>query len=89
MKIRRRVLISGRVQGVGFRAACRRAALDAHASGWVRNLPDNRVEAVFEGEAEDVEQMLAWCRRGPTYATVTSVEVSEEEPRNENGFLVR
>ena len=89
MKIRRRVLISGRVQGVGFRAACRRAALNFHVSGWVRNLPDNRVEAVFEGEAEDVEQMLAWCGRGPTYATVISVEVSEEEPRGENCFLMR
>lgn len=89
MIIRRRVLISGRVQGVGFRAACRRAALDCLVSGWVRNLPDNRVEAVFEGEAEDVQQMLAWCWRGPTYSTVESVEVIEENPRNENGFLVR
>jgi acylphosphatase len=86
MSTRRRVIVSGRVQGVGFRAACRRAALDAHVAGWVRNLSDGRVEAVFEGDAVDVEQMLSWCRQGPTYAEVESVEVVEEAPRGETGF---
>ena len=89
MTIRRRVLVSGLVQGVGFRAACRRAALDALVSGWVRNLPDNCVEAVFEGAAEDVEQMLAWCQHGPPHADVETVEVIEEQPQGESGFLVR
>ncbi len=68
--IRYRVLISGQVQGVYFRRTCRRMALDHGVSGWVRNLPDGRVEAVFEGPAADVHRLLDWARRGPHLAVV-------------------
>jgi len=87
--IRRRVVVSGRVQGVGFRAACRRAAQDAGVTGWVRNLAEGRVEAEFEGAAADVGVMLAWCDDGPTYAQVELVEVFEVAPQGEVGFRVR
>ncbi|MFD8596630.1 acylphosphatase [Kitasatospora sp. NPDC059646] len=76
--IRRRVLVSGTVQGVFFRDSCRRAAAEAGVAGWVRNLPDGRVEAVFEGDEAPVEHMVAWMRRGPARAEVEHVEVVEE-----------
>jgi len=85
--IRRRVVVDGRVQGVGFRESCRRQARDV--SGWVRNLPDRRVEAVFEGEADAVEAIVEWCRHGPPWATVTAVQVYVEESRGEDGFTIR
>lgn len=81
--IRRRVLISGLVQGVSFRAYTRSAARRAGVTGWVRNLSDGRVEAVFEGEPENVSQIVAWCRKGPSYSRVAHVEVHEEEPTGE------
>lgn len=57
--------------------------------GWVRNLPDGRVEAVFEGEKSDIEQMIDWCRAGPSAASVSRVEVTWDNPRDEfNGFRV-
>lgn len=57
--------------------------------GWVRNLPDGRVEAVFEGEKSDIEQMIDWCRAGPPAASVSRVEVTWDNPRDEfNGFRV-
>lgn len=68
--------ISGRVQGVWFRASTREEALRLGLDGWVRNLPDGRVEAVFEGEAAALETMLAWCRVGPPGARVDVVETS-------------
>jgi acylphosphatase len=70
------VLVTGRVQGVGFRAACRRAATSAGVTGWVRNLDDGRVEAVFAGSGEAVETMVGWCRSGPGGAVVKAVEVN-------------
>ena len=84
--IRRRVCISGRVQGVGFRYSCRRVAESAGVSGWCHNLPDGRVEAAFEGEADAVERVVAWCRKGPSHAVVTEVDVIDEPPRGEEGF---
>ncbi len=72
------VLISGRVQGVFFRAETQRAATGFNLSGWVRNLPDGRVEAVFEGEDAAVDKMLAWCHIGPPAARVQEVIVNEE-----------
>jgi acylphosphatase len=72
------VLVSGRVQGVFFRATCARRARTLGLGGSVRNMPDGRVEAVFEGPSEDVEAMVAWCRTGPEHARVDEVEVSEE-----------
>ncbi|WP_209439580.1 acylphosphatase [Kitasatospora phosalacinea] len=83
--IRRRVLVSGTVQGVFFRDSCRRAAAEAEVVGWVRNLPDGRVEAVFEGDPDPVEQMVAWTHHGPPRAVVDHVEVHEEQPE---GLLV-
>ncbi|MEW6533615.1 MAG: acylphosphatase [Thermodesulfobacteriota bacterium] len=81
---RRRVLISGMVQGVAFRAYTRHAAQQASVSGWVRNLPDGRVEAVFEGHADRVTQMVEWCRRGSPGSRVDRVDVIEEAPRGES-----
>ena len=84
--IRRRVLITGRVQGVGFRWSCRRMAASHRVTGWCRNLPDGRVEACFEGEPAAVEGAVAWCRSGPPGAIVTDVEVVLEAPRGAEGF---
>jgi acylphosphatase len=78
MKIRVRVFVSGRVQGVFFREETRCRAKEHNVVGWVRNLPDGRVEAVFEGEDGNVKKMIEFCRRGPPAARVTSVEVREE-----------
>ena len=74
-KARLHVLIKGRVQGVFFRAATRDEARAWDLAGWVRNLADGRVEALFEGERPALEKMLAWCRQGPPYAYVDHVEV--------------
>jgi acylphosphatase len=84
--IRRRVVVSGRVQGVGFRWSCRRMAEAEGVAGWCRNLPDGRVEACFEGEEAAVERAVRWCREGPSHALVTGVEVVPETPRGEAGF---
>jgi acylphosphatase len=87
--IRYRVLISGRVQGVFFRDACRRMAVDHGVAGWVRNLPDGRVEAVFEGPPEGVDRLVAWARHGPRLAVVTGVAVQPERPEGLAAFLIR
>lgn len=76
--IRKRVRAYGRVQGVFFRDTCRREALACGVSGWVRNLPDGSVEALFQGEPADVERMVAWARRGPHRARVTRLDVSDD-----------
>jgi len=87
--VRRRVSISGRVQGVWFRESCREQAGALGLSGWVRNLGDGRVEAVFEGPLPAIERAVAWCREGPRRARVDAVEVVAEEPVGEAGFRVR
>jgi len=74
-KARVHVLIKGRVQGVFFRASTRDEARALGLAGWVRNRPDGRVEAVFEGDRLVVENMLAWCRKGPPYAYVDNLEI--------------
>jgi acylphosphatase len=86
--IRRRVLVSGRVQGVGFRQHCAAVARGAGVAGWVRNRRDGRVEVVLEGPADRVAQVVSWCRRGPTLAEVEAVEVRDEPPTGESGFRV-
>jgi acylphosphatase len=86
---RARVQVRGRVQGVFFRAEARARAESLGIAGWIRNLPDGSVEAVFEGEDERVESMVGWCRRGPSGAEVESVQVEREEPAGETGFRVR
>ena len=87
--VRRRVVVTGRVQGVWFRESCRREAAAAGVTGWVRNAADGSVEAVLEGEPEPVERVLAWMRVGPTHAIVANVEVHPEPPVGETGFAVR
>ncbi len=87
--IRKRVVVSGLVQGVFFRASCRDAAHSLGVSGWVSNEPDGTVQAVFEGDEGAVEGMVAWCHRGPPRAHVESVEVTDEEPTGEQGFSTR
>jgi acylphosphatase len=77
-KKRVHVFISGRVQGVFFRAYTRDAARQAGVSGWVRNMRDGRVEAIFEGDEENVRKMIKWCNEGSPMGRVDSVEVQEE-----------
>lgn len=86
---RTRVRVSGRVQGVGFRYSAQMRARSLGVAGWVRNLPDGSVEAVFEGDVEQVDSMVEWCRRGPGGASVTRVETHEEQPAGEKMFVVR
>jgi acylphosphatase len=86
---RTRVLISGEVQGVYFRDTCRRTAARRGVAGWVRNLRDGRVEAVFEGVEADVDGMVAWARRGPSTARVADVAVHAEPPEGLTDFTIR
>jgi acylphosphatase len=89
-KVRAHVYVSGRVQGVFFRSETRHEANRRNVNGWVRNLPDRRVEAVFEGEKDDVERLIEFCRRGPPGARVTGVEVRWERYTGEfGGFRAR
>ncbi|HBH86799.1 MAG TPA: acylphosphatase [Syntrophaceae bacterium] len=83
MMRRMHVFISGRVQGVFFRAYTRETAMTLKLTGWVRNLPDGNVETVFEGKDEDVEAMLEWCKKGPPHAIVNNVEAFDEPYRGE------
>jgi len=76
MKAKVHVLVSGRVQGVFFRAATARTAVANNVTGWVRNLPSGQVEAVFEGEKADVETLVEFCRHGPSGAHVEAAEVT-------------
>jgi acylphosphatase len=87
--IRKRVLVSGRVQGVYFRDTCRRVAAEHGVGGWVRNLADGRVEAVFEGSAEQVGELVAWARQGPASAVVRGVAVQDEPPEGLTAFTIR
>lgn len=87
--IRRRVLVSGLVQGVWFRDSCQREARRVGVHGWVRNRSDGRVEAVFEGAADDVLTMANWMQHGPPRADVTAIDITEEPPEGELGFIVR
>ena len=86
---RRRVVVQGHVQGVFFRETTKRRAQARAVAGWVRNLPDGRVEAVFEGEREAVEALVAFVREGPRGARVDWVDVEIEEPETLDGFEIR
>jgi acylphosphatase len=87
--IRRRVIVHGLVQGVGFRFALVRAAQAGAVAGWVRNRADGTVEAVFEGEPAAVESLVRYCDRGPRGAHVDRVEVTAEGTKGLRGFSVR
>jgi acylphosphatase len=82
------VVVGGRVQGVFFRDTCRRVAREHNVAGSAANLADGSVEVILEGEPSDVEEVLEWCRSGSSYADVTSVEVSEEEPEGLTDFRI-
>ena len=86
---RAHVFVTGRVQGVSYRANTRDAARDAGVDGWVKNLDDGRVEAVFEGEEENVERLVEWCHEGSPAADVESVDVEYGDPEEVSGFEVR
>lgn len=83
---RAHVFISGKVQGVGYRYSTVNQARQLGLNGWVRNLPDGRVEAVFEGNREVVEQIIRWCHQGSTAAVVKNVAVEYEEVEGLQGF---
>lgn len=88
--VRAHVIVSGRVQGVWYRGTTRDVATKLGLRGWVRNLPDGNVEAVFEGEKEIVDKMVRWCHEGPTHARVDRADVEWEEPTNEfSEFSIR
>lgn len=86
--VRRHVVVHGFVQGVGFRYAVERAARTRRVAGWVENRADGTVEAVFEGDRDDVEALVDFCRRGPRGAEVRNVSVSEEPAEGLAGFRV-
>ena len=89
VRVRVRVFVSGRVQGVWFRESCREQAVALGLGGWVRNRSDGRVEAVIEGPEPAVERLVAWCHEGTSHARVDGVEVHRETPTGEPGFHVR
>jgi acylphosphatase len=82
-RVRAKLLVKGVVQGVNFRYYTRREALRLNVTGWVRNLPDGSVAAVLEGEEEDTQALIRWCRQGPPSAEVQSLIVQPEEYRGE------
>ena len=88
-RTRAHVFVSGTVQGVYYRANTRDAAREHGVDGWVRNLSDGRVEAVFEGSEDDVESMVEWCHTGSPAATVEDVAVEYDDPDGEDGFEIR
>lgn len=89
MRIRRHVIVRGRVQGVFFRGSTQEQALARGVDGWVRNQRDGSVEAVFEGPADAVEAVVGWCRQGPRWAHVDAFDVSDEPPEGLGGFEIR
>jgi acylphosphatase len=88
-RTRAHVFVSGRVQGVYFRATTRDTAEEEGVDGWVRNLQDGRVEAAFEGSEDAVESMVEFCHEGSPMAEVDGVEVEYEDPQGEDGFRIR
>ena len=88
-RTRAHVYVSGHVQGVFYRATTRDTAREHAVDGWVRNLDDGRVEAVFEGPESAVEGMVEWCHTGSPAAAVDDVDVAYEEPRGLDGFEIR
>ena len=88
-RVRAHVWVSGHVQGVYFRAYAEDEAAFRRVGGWIRNAPDGRVEAVFEGDRPAVEAIIQWCHRGSPSSRVMDVEVIWESPESERTFCVR
>jgi acylphosphatase len=88
VRVRKRVIVHGRVQGVFFRDTTRRMAQSRDVAGWVRNNADGSVEAAFEGDPDAVDELVRFAHEGPRGAVVESVEVIDEEPEDLNGFRV-
>ena len=82
MKIQTHVIISGKVQGVWFRLNTKNKAEKLNLTGWVRNTNDGKVEAVFEGEERDINEMIKWCYEGPQLANVKNVNIETKSPLN-------
>jgi acylphosphatase len=87
--IRRRVIVTGRVQGVFFRQGCHREAVAVGVAGWIHNNQDGTVEAALEGAPDAVERIVSWMRVGPSRAVVTGVKIIEETPLGEHTFMIR
>ena len=87
--IRRRLIVRGRVQGVGFRYSLARQAQSRGVAGSAANRPDGALEVVLEGEQEAVESLVRWCEEGPRGAVVERIDVSEEQPEGLRGFATR
>jgi acylphosphatase len=89
MKIQVHVIISGRVQGVWYRASTKKKAEELELTGWVKNTVDGNVEAVFEGDESIIHEMIAWCRLGPPLAQVVDVKITRKCGGGEfTGFAV-
>lgn len=87
--IRAHVIVSGTVQGVGYRYSTMREAKQRGITGWVRNLPDGRVEAVFEGTEENVREMISWCNQGPPASVVKDIFLEYQKPEELRQFDIR
>jgi len=83
MKTTKHVIISGRVQGIFFRANTQQKAEQLGIKGWVRNTSDGKVEAVFVGDKQKVDEIIKWCHQGPSMAEVENVEIEEKESTDE------
>lgn len=88
-KVQKQIYISGRVQGVGFRAFIRRQAAEFKIKGWAKNLTDGRVEAVIEGKKENIKQMIKQLKRGPSFAKVENVEINNKSLSHFNDFEIK
>jgi acylphosphatase len=88
MAVRRHLLVSGRVQGVAYRASCAHQAMALGVTGWAANLNDGRVEIVLEGDTAAVAHLEQWCHTGPTWAEVDHVDGCDEQPEGLPGFAV-
>ena len=90
MKSNVHVVISGRVQGVWFRASTKQKAEQLGLTGWVKNTHEGNVEAVFEGDDKKISEIISWCHQGPPMAKVVNVEVNNQAPTNSfDSFSIR
>ena len=89
-KIRAHIFVQGLVQGVFFRANTYKKAKDLGLFGWIRNLPDGRVEAIFEGEKDKVKEIIEWLKKGPMFAKIDDISVNFEDYKAEfNDFIIK